>query len=140
MLNKVGRKRGFRKDIGFPVAGPLGGPSTPARRNGTGPSRGKARWGYTSPIPFEIAWMRWVYLGRGPLVRPIEEKVSSSVLFRKVGVSGGGWAKNVALDIKTKLGELALQHQASAQHQHPKPKPDVVVSSSGPSLSGDDSH
>jgi hypothetical protein len=88
--NKVGRKRGFRKDIGFPVAGPLGGPSTPARRNGTGPSRGKARWGYTSPIPFEIAWMRWVYLGRGPLVRPIEEKVSWSVLFRKVGVSGGG--------------------------------------------------
>jgi hypothetical protein len=41
-------------------------------------------------------------------------------------------AKNVALDIRTKLGELALQHQASAQHQHPKPKPDVVVSSSGP--------
>jgi hypothetical protein len=32
-------------------------------------------------------------------------------------------ANNVALDIKTKLGELALQHQASAQHQHPKPKP-----------------
>ncbi len=27
--------------------------------------------------------MRWVYLGRGPLVRPIEEKVSWSVLFRK---------------------------------------------------------
>ena len=27
-------------------------------------------------------------------------------------------ANNVALDIKTKLGELALQHQASAQHQH----------------------
>ena len=26
-------------------------------------------------------------------------------------------ANNVALDIKTKLGELALQHQASAQHQ-----------------------
>ena len=37
-------------------------------------------------------------------------------------------ANNVALDIKTKLklGELALQHQASAQHpsQHPKPRPD----------------
>ena len=55
-------------------------------------------------------------------------------------------ANNVALDIKTKLGELALQHQASAQHQHPnlKPKPDVVVSSSDPSSSssghGDDSH
>ncbi len=47
---------------------------------------------------------------------------------------------NVALDIKTKLGELALQHQASAQHHHPKPKPDVVVSSSDPSSSGDDSH
>ena len=47
-------------------------------------------------------------------------------------------ANNVALDIKTKLGELALQHQASAQH--PKPKPDVVVSSSDPSSSGDDSH
>jgi hypothetical protein len=35
---------------------------------------------------------------------------------------------NVALDIKTHktkllVGELALQHQASAQHQHPKPKP-----------------
>ena len=51
-------------------------------------------------------------------------------------------AKNVALDIKTKLliGGLALQHQASAQHQHPEPKPDVVVSSSDPSSSGDDSH
>jgi hypothetical protein len=49
-------------------------------------------------------------------------------------------ANNVALDIKTKLGELALQHQASAQHQHPKPKPDVVVSSSDPSSSGDDNH
>ena len=53
-------------------------------------------------------------------------------------------ANNVALDIKTKLGhgELALQHQleASAQHHHPKPKPDVVVSSSDPSSSGDDSH
>ena len=47
-------------------------------------------------------------------------------------------AKNVALE--TKLGELALQHQASAQHQHPKPKPDVVVSSSDPASSGDDSH
>jgi hypothetical protein len=51
-------------------------------------------------------------------------------------------ANNVALDIKTKLGELALQHhwQASAQYQHPKPKPDVVVSSSDPASSGDDSH
>ena len=49
-------------------------------------------------------------------------------------------ANNVALDIKTKLGGLALQHQASAQHQHPEPKPDVVVSSSDPSSSGDDSH
>ena len=49
-------------------------------------------------------------------------------------------AKNVALDIRTKLGELALQHEASAQHQHPKPKPDVVVSSSDPASSGDDSH
>jgi hypothetical protein len=49
-------------------------------------------------------------------------------------------AKKVALDIRTKLGELALQHQASAQHQHPKPKPDVVVSSSDPPYSGDDSH
>jgi hypothetical protein len=60
VLNKVGRKRGFRKDIGFPVAGPLGGASTPVRRNGTGPSRGKARQGYISPIPAEIVWMRWV--------------------------------------------------------------------------------
>ena len=58
-------------------------------------------------------------------------------------------ANNVALDIKTKLGELALHHRGtggsstgSAQHQHwhPKPKPDVVVSSSDPSSSGDDSH
>ena len=60
VLNQVGRKRGFRKVVGFPVAGPLGGASTPVRRNGTGPSRGKARGGYTSPIPAEIAWMRWV--------------------------------------------------------------------------------
>ncbi len=59
-------------------------------------------------------------------------------------------AKNVALDrdIRTnrttsKLGELALQHQASAQHQHdpkPKPGPDVVVSSLDPPSSGDDGH
>ena len=48
-------------------------------------------------------------------------------------------ASNVALRLD-KLGELALQHQASAQHHHPKPKPDVVVSSSDPSSSGDDSH
>jgi hypothetical protein len=74
VLNKVGRKRGFRKDIGFPVAGPLGGARTPVRRNGTGPSRGKARRGHTSPIPAEIGWMRWVYLGRGPLVRPHRRK------------------------------------------------------------------
>ena len=88
VLNKAGRKRGIRKDIGFPVAGPLGGASTPVRRNGTGPSRGKARQGHTSPIPAEIGWMRRVYLGRGPLVAPIEEKVSCAVLFRKVRVSG----------------------------------------------------
>ncbi len=52
-------------------------------------------------------------------------------------------AKNVALDIslRTKLGELALQHRASAQHpsQHPKPKPDAVGVSSDPPSSGDDS-
>jgi hypothetical protein len=53
-------------------------------------------------------------------------------------------AKNVALDIRLKLlGELALQHRASAQHpsQHPKPKPDAVgvSSSSDPPSSGDDS-
>jgi hypothetical protein len=65
VLNKVGRKRGFRKVVGFPVAGPLGGARTPVRRNGTGPSRGKARRGYISPIPAEIGWMRWVYLGSG---------------------------------------------------------------------------
>ena len=74
MLNKVGRKRGFLKVVGFPVAGPLGGARTPVRRNGTGPSRGKARRGHTSPIPAEIGWMRWVYLGRGPLVRPHRRK------------------------------------------------------------------
>ena len=89
LLNKVGRKRCPRKDDAFPVAGPLGGARTPVRRNETGPSGGKARRGYNSPIPAEIVWMRWVYLGRGPLVRPIEEKVPSSVLFRKVRVSGG---------------------------------------------------
>jgi hypothetical protein len=74
VLNKVGRKRCPRKVVGFPVAGPLGGARTPVRRNGTGPSRGKARGGYTSPIPAEIGWMRWVYLGRGPLVRPHRRK------------------------------------------------------------------
>ena len=89
VLNRVGRKRGPRKEVGFPVAGLLGGASTLVRRNGTGPSRGKARRGYTSPIPAEIGWMRWVYLGRGPLVRPHRRNVSSSVLFRKVRVSGG---------------------------------------------------
>jgi hypothetical protein len=89
VLNKVGRKRCPRKVVGFPVAGPLGGARTPVRRNGTGPSRGKARGGYTSPIPAEIGWMRWVYLGRGPLVRPHRRKVSWAVLFRKVRVSGG---------------------------------------------------
>ena len=60
------------------MRGNLGGcappPRTPVRRNGTGPSRGKARGGYTSPIPAEIGWMRWVYLGRGPLVRPHRRK------------------------------------------------------------------
>ncbi len=36
-----------------------------------------------------------------------------------------------------KLGELALQHRASAQHPKPKPKPDAVgVSSSDPPSSG----
>ena len=95
VLNRVGRKRGFRKDIGFPVAGTLGGARTPVRRNGTGPSRGKARRGYTSPIPAEIAWMRWVYLGRGPLVRPHEEKVSWAVLFRKVRRVSGGCFKRI---------------------------------------------
>ena len=94
VLNQVGRKRCPRKDDAFPVAGPLGGARTPMRRNGTGPSRGKAQRGYTSPIPAEIAWMRWVHLGRGPLVAPIEEKVSSSVLSRKVRVSGG-WIDQV---------------------------------------------
>jgi hypothetical protein len=89
VLNEMGRKRGFRKDDAFPVVGPYFGASTPVRRNGTGPSRGKARWGYTSPIPPKIAWMRWVYLGRGPLVRFHRKKVSSSLLFRKVRVSGG---------------------------------------------------
>ena len=74
VLNQVGRKRGFRKVVGFPVAGPLGGASTPARRNGTGPSRGKARRGYISPIPAEIGWMRWAYLGPGSLVRPHRRK------------------------------------------------------------------
>ena len=74
VLNRVGRKRGPRKEVGFPVAGLLGGASTLVRRNGTGPSRGKARGGYTSPIPAEIGWMRWVYLGRGPLVRPHRRK------------------------------------------------------------------
>ena len=73
-LNKVGRKRCPRKVVGFPVAGPLGGARTPVRRSGTGPSRGKARGGYTSPIPAEIAWMRWVYLGPGSLVRPHRRK------------------------------------------------------------------
>ena len=76
---KVGRQRCPRKVVGSPV-----------RRNGTGPLRGKARRGHTAPIPAEIAWMRWVYLGRGPLVRPIEEKVSWAVLFRKVPVSVRG--------------------------------------------------
>ncbi len=89
ILNKVGRKRCPRKDDAFPVAGPHFGARTPMRRNGTGPSRGKARGGYTSPIPFEIDWMRWVYLGRGPLVRPIEEKSFMGSPFRKVRVSGG---------------------------------------------------
>ena len=74
VLNKRGRKRGFRKVVGFPVAGPLGGARTPVRRNGTGTSRGKAQQGHTSPIPAEIGWMRWVYLGPGPLVRPHRRK------------------------------------------------------------------
>jgi hypothetical protein len=93
VLNLVGRKRGFRKDIGFPVAGPLGGVRTPVRRKRTGLLRGKARGGYTSPIPAEIGRMRWVYLGRGPLVRPIEENdsfVYRSMLTVLDGESGTG--------------------------------------------------
>jgi hypothetical protein len=37
-----------------------------------------------------------MYLGRGPLVRPHRRKVSSSVLFRKVRVSGG-WSDHEVL-------------------------------------------
>ncbi len=51
-------------------------------------------------------------------------------------------AKNVALDIRTRLcaSELALQHRAGAQHQHPKlDAVRVGGSSSGPPSSGDDS-
>jgi hypothetical protein len=89
VLNKVRRKRGFRKDIGFPVAGPLGGASTPVRRNGTGPSRGKARQGHISPIPAEIGWMRRVYLGRGPLVRPHRRKSFIVSPFERSECPGG---------------------------------------------------
>jgi hypothetical protein len=53
-------------------------------------------------------------------------------------------AKNVALDIRTKLGELALQHQASAQHQHAsETEAGCRCVFFGPSLltrTGDDSH
>jgi hypothetical protein len=92
VLNKVGRKRCPRKDDAFPVAGPYFGASTPVRRNGTGPSRGKARGGYTSPIPAEIAWMRWVYLGRGPLVRPHRRKRfhRHQSFFERFECPGGG--------------------------------------------------
>ena len=44
-------------------------------------------------------------------------------------------AKNVALDITAKLGELALRHQASAQQPT---QAAVVGSSSDPASSGDD--
>jgi hypothetical protein len=48
VLNEEGRKRGPRKEVGFPVAGLLFGASTPLRLNGTDPlaSRGTARGGY----------------------------------------------------------------------------------------------
>ena len=92
VLNQVGRKRGFRKVVGFPVAGPLFGASTPVRRNGTGLPRGKARGGHTSPIPAEIAWMRWVYLGRGPLVRPHRRKSFIVSPFSKLGFLWRGYS------------------------------------------------
>ena len=53
-------------------------------------------------------------------------------------------ANNVALDIKTKLGELALQHRgtdSSSSAQHPKPSVSLLIkssSSSDPPFSGDD--
>ena len=83
-------------------------------------------------------------IGYGPTLGSLDREGSSDHTAVPLGCVETGLgrksAKNVALDIKTKLGGLALQHQASAQHQHPKPKPDVVVSSSDPSSSGDDSH
>jgi hypothetical protein len=50
--------RGPRKDETLSCRPPLSGERTPVRRNGTGPSRGRAREGYISPIPAEIALMR----------------------------------------------------------------------------------
>ena len=82
VLNKVGRKRGFRKDIGFPVAGPLGGASTPVRRNGTGPSPGKHDKGIPRPSQPRLAGCDGCISVGDPSSAPIEEKVSWSVLFR----------------------------------------------------------
>ena len=91
VLNQVGRKRGFRKDIGFPVAGPLGGASTPVRRSGTGPLRGKVRQGHTSPIPAEIAWMRWVLTRPGtPRPPPSKKKFHRQSFFERSECPGGG--------------------------------------------------
>jgi hypothetical protein len=93
VLNKVGRKRCPRKVVGFPVAGPLGGAGTPVRRNRTGPSRGKARGGCTSPRPSQPRLPASGcdgYISAGdPSSAPIKDSVSSAVLFRKVRVSGG---------------------------------------------------
>ena len=42
VLNQVGRKRGFRKVVGFPVAGPLGGAAYAGAAQWDGPVAGKS--------------------------------------------------------------------------------------------------
>jgi hypothetical protein len=106
VLRKVGRKRCPRKVVGFPVAGPRGGARTPVRRNGTGPSRGKAREGYTSPIPAEIGWMRWVYLGPGPVVRPSKKRFHPQSFFERSECPGGEWNRRVG---QQRLGHSSLE-------------------------------
>ena len=89
VLNQVGRKRGFRKVVGFPVAGPLFGASTPVRRNVTGTSRGKHDGGIPRPSQPRLPGCDGCISVGDPSSAPIEEKVSWAVLFRKVRVSGG---------------------------------------------------
>ena len=90
VLNQVGRKRGFRKVVGFPVAGPLGGASTPVRRNGTGPSRGKARGDIPRPFKPRLPGCDGCNSVGDPSSGPSKKKFHGGSFFERSECPGGG--------------------------------------------------